>query len=194
MKKLLLLSLLVVGANSFGAIIGDQTVANGVPAVVGLPIRSTARVVEATAKQVIMEATTSGMNGGMMEFTFGDFKAGVKARKSLDGTFEVRLADNSPFTKEHDSAASSETNIAISFDANNFASGGVKTKTTTGNGDNGLPSGVDIAYSITGALNDASTKYMGNVNAVITIADTVRTAANCVDNTQRIYAKVSYTE
>lgn len=194
MKKLLLLSLLVVGANSFGAVIGDQTVANGVPAVVGLPIRSTGRVVEATTKQVIMESTTSGMNGGMMEFTFGDFKAGVATRKSLDGTFEVRLADGSIFDQEKELADSTKTAIAISFNPDNFASGGVKAVETVGSGDNGLPSGAKIAYSVSGRLNDDGKKYLGNLSAVLTLDTSVNRAATIVDNSQRIYAKVSMTD
>ncbi len=190
MKKLLLLSLLVLGANSFGAVIGDAPVTAGKSGTVALPIRATAKIVAATGKTIQIESTTAGMNGNMMEFSFGDFRTGLDQRKSLDGTFEVSLADATAFTKEGDTAAASETNVAVSFDPANFTATG-KNITTTGTATNGLATGVDIAYAITGGLNDTKTKYMGNVNAIMTIAKSVATATNIADNSQKIYAKVT---
>lgn len=189
MKKLLLLSLVVLGANSFGAVIGDAPVTAGSSGTVALPIRATAKIVAATGKTIQIESTTAGMNGNMMEFAFGDFKTGLNQRKSLDGTFEVSLADNTAFTGEGDSAAAKESNVAVSFNSADFTNG--KTVATTGNGTNGLPTGVAIAYAMTGGLNDTKTKYVGNVNAILTIADSVTTAANVADNSQKVYAKVS---
>lgn len=188
MKKLLLLSLLVAGANSFGAVIGESPITAGNSGVVALPIRSTARVLEATGKTLVIESKTAGMNGNFMEFAFGDIQASKAFTKSLDGSFEVKLADDTAFTEEATSATGeSDIALAVGFDTTKFD----KEISTEGDGANGLPVGMSINYAITGNLNDAKTKYIGNVNAILNMESSMSTPGSYSDNTQKIYAKLT---
>lgn len=187
MKKLLLLSLLVLGANSFGAVIGSE-VGAGKSTTVSLPIRTTANVVAATGKQVIIKATTSGMRGDMMEFNFGDIKADSVYNHNLDGQFEVSIGDGTAFTGEGDSVLGSALEIQVSLNNSDFTSAG---KTVTSNSSNGLADNMTMTYTLSGALNDAKTKYQGNVNVALNIASPGAAAKTYVDTSKYIFAKVS---
>lgn len=176
MKKLLLLSLIVAGANAFGASIGSTETAS-------LPIKTMANVVAATGKEIIISATTDGMNGDTMEFDFGTIQANKPYRHSLQGTFTVKLADESAFSGFGNTSGAADLDVA--FDSNMSQ----KTVKTTGDSSK-LVSGMDVTYSMTGSLNETKKVYNGEITAIMNVESGVAAGAY-VDTTQRIYAKVS---
>lgn len=67
MKKLLLASLFVIGATSFAGVEGTT---NNVQ----LPIRLKGNLVTAASENLMIEGTTTGMAGNIMDFNFGDIQ------------------------------------------------------------------------------------------------------------------------
>lgn len=168
MKKLLLLSLFCMGMSAFGAIQGTETD-------VSLPIRARGEVIAASGDNLVIKATTNGMDAREMQFDFGIIAAGTKS-KTLAGTFEVAKAGNSAFAGE---ASSGSNNISIGLDS------GATVKSDVTKFDSNK---VEFQYALTGKLTEDKTKYMGTVEATF-IAKSGATAEVYTDNTKAIYVK-----
>lgn len=88
MKKLLLASLLVVGATSFGAVSTELSQQGAGEA--KLPIKVVGNVISTTnTTLVVTPLNNAGVNGASMEFAFGDLVTGRD--QTLSGNFEVAL-------------------------------------------------------------------------------------------------------
>lgn len=85
MKKLLLASLFVIGASAFAGVEGG-------PTSVELPVRLKGNLVSASSANLMIEGTTTGMAGNIMDFDFGDIQipvAGTAKSQLLTGTYKV---------------------------------------------------------------------------------------------------------
>lgn len=95
MKKLLLGSMLVLGATSFGAVSSQLTGSTTTDGAgdVRLPIVVKGNVVNTTKTTLIVQAIkNAGVSGDVMEFDFGSLAVGT--RQTLDGLFETKLIKN----------------------------------------------------------------------------------------------------
>ena len=106
MKKLLLASLFVIGATSFAGVEGKT---NNVE----LPIRLKGNLVAASSTNLMIEGTTTGMAGNIMDFDFGDIQipeAGNPAISSLTltGTYKI--------WKPTGDVAATTDDVAVGFD------------------------------------------------------------------------------
>lgn len=177
MKKLLLLSLLVIGSTSFAAIQGSETA-------VSMPIQSIGNVIVPTGSKLIIESKTGGMNGDVMSFQFGDLtkpdSGAASTIKVLEGGFTVRKASGS-----FNGIGSSTNELQVGLNAT-----GVE-KTKTSGTTEGLPTGITIAYNLSGDLDSSNEVYNGRITATATVTDKVTNATTFTDNAQRVYAVIT---
>lgn len=90
MKKLLLASLLLVGATSFGAAAGEITQEG--TGMANLPVVVKGNVLEDTKLVlVVTPEKNAGVNGDTMEFDFGNIGLGSKAKHEMTNGFKVEL-------------------------------------------------------------------------------------------------------
>lgn len=90
MKKYLLGALLVIGARSFSAVAVPITSSSGTAAA-DLPVKVVGTVLDSkTSKVLVVTAMkNAGVNGGSLEFDFGNLIEGQD--QQLDGTFKVEV-------------------------------------------------------------------------------------------------------
>lgn len=106
MKKLLLASLFVIGASAFAGVEG--TAKN-----VELPIRLKGNLVVADSTNLMIEGTTTGMAGNIMDFDFGDIQIPVAGDApiqslTLTGTYKI--------WKPTGNVAATKEGVAVGFD------------------------------------------------------------------------------
>lgn len=169
MKKLLLLSLLVVGAKSFSAISVPGTQAEA-----QLPVKVTGTVIENNTQNILIESNTAGMNGNVMTFTFNNVKKGGTASQS--GDFTVKRVDESVLASS--GMGSSENQLRVGLGDTYLA----KDKTADAG------SGVAVDYIIAGNLDSAKKVYSGTLQ--VNIDASGATAGDFSDMTKAIYVKV----
>lgn len=91
MKKHLLGALLVLGSTSFGAVTVpvESTTASAT-----LPIKVVGKVLDSCTKKVLVVTPlkNAGVNGGSLEFDFGDLVA--SQTQQLEGTYKVEVLQN----------------------------------------------------------------------------------------------------
>lgn len=167
MKKLLLLSLLVLGAKSFAAVNVVGTAADGVK----MPVVVRGEVVEATDTQLVIESDTVGMNGNKMLFEFDQVAKNGKA--GVNGTFKVRKGANGALSEE---LGTGSGKLAIGL-GDDFAS--------TKQSKNVSAKGVTIDYTVKGS-KDANV-YNGIIEVAVTAG---ATTGMFEDSTQFIHAKI----
>ena len=165
MKKLLLLSLLVLGAKSFAAV----NVVGNKDAGVKMPIVVKGEVVEAASTDLVIESDTVGMDGNKMLFAFQQIaKSGTAGVK---GTFVVRMGDNSALPTIGSGSSELQIGLGDSFATEDSAT--VLTNTT-------------INYALSGSLENAN-KYNGILDVTINAGSNTGTFQ---EDTKFIHAKV----
>lgn len=166
MKKLLLLSLLVLGAKSFAAVNVVGTATTGVK----MPLVVRGEVVEAAATELVIESDTVGMEGNKMLF---EFKQVAKSGKAgVNGTFKVRRGNDSALPEELGSGG-----LSIGF-----GTGFTPTAQST----NVSQKGITIDYAIRGTLE--TNVYNGVVDVLVTAGTQT---GQFEDATQYIHAKTN---
>lgn len=152
MKKLLLLSLLAMGATSFAAVVGTADRAE-------MPITVRGTVMAKSGTNLVIEPIkNAGVNGASMEFDFGAIVQGQK--QTLDGTFAIYKANNATINVD-------VTKIAVGM-LNAAGDDVVATSTTT---DAGGITGVTATYTVNSAVNAAKSRVDGNLAVNVAVAD-----------------------
>lgn len=166
MKKLLLLSLLAMGATSFAAV-------EGTPERAEMPIVVKGSVIDKTGVNLVIEPIkNAGVNGASMEFDFGGIVQGQK--QTLDGTFAIYKAN---------SAEINATAANITVGLLNAAGDAVEaTDSTTSVG--GV-TGVDATYAVSSTVNPDRTRVEGNLTVDVAVADTAA-AGSFLDTTKKL--------
>lgn len=169
MKKLLLLSLLVLGAKSFAAVH-----VTGTPNEVQMPLVVTGSVVDNSNTNLVFESNTVGMEGNSMTFVFDTVVKGGKA--GSQGTFTLRRGNNSALAT--DGMGSSSNQLQIGF-GDSFAATETSASVGTAN--------VTVNYALAGNLE--ANAYNGVVK--IEVDATSGSVGTFEDRTKAIHAKVT---
>lgn len=169
MKKLLLLSLLVLGAKSFAAVHVAGT-ANDVQ----MPLVVTGTVVDNSNTNLVIESNTVGMEGNAMTFVFDTVVKGGKA--GSQGTFTLRRGNDSTLASAGMGGSSNQLQIGF---GGSFSS----TETSGSVGD----ANVTVNYTLSGSLEENA--YNGVVK--VEVDATSGSVGTFEDRTKAIHAKVS---
>lgn len=169
MKKLLLLSLLVLGAKSFAAVHATGT-ANDVQ----MPLVVKGTVVDKAGTELIIESDTVGMEGNAMSFVFDTVVKGGKA--GAQGTFTLRRGDKSALASSGMGSSSNQLQIG-------FGDSFKQKDTSASVGD----ATVAVNYVLSGNLEENA--YNGVVK--VEVDATSASAGTFEDRTKAIHAKVS---
>lgn len=171
MKKLLLLSLLVLGAKSFAAIHKVGTTTD-----VQLPVVVTGNVIDNADTKLVIESDTVGMSGDTMNFVFDQVIKGGTA--GAQGTFTLRRANNSALAS---AGMGSEANqLQIGF-GSGFA------QTVDANSNTVGSTGVKVGYELLGALE--GNVYNGTIK--VSVDATSGNVGAFEDRSQALHAKVA---
>lgn len=187
MKKLLLLSLLVMGATSFAQISG-QTNIKTMPntAVMGITLEGHVRT--NTSSDLLLEVTSNGnSNGSGMKFDFGDIIAGSSV-KGQTATFTLRRGDDSPIL------STGKKSIEMGFYVTGGSEKTLKSTVTTHkvSGLDQAAAGTDKKVHIVYSYSQ-KTQQDGSVNGSITANVNVEKDAKAglfIDNTVNFLAHV----
>lgn len=177
MKKLLLVSLLAMGATSFAAI-------EGTGSDVSMPITIKGTIIPATSKTLVIESTTGGVQGNNMTFDFGDIvlpTTGKSMTKELRGEFTVSRADKSSMVLLTD-----KTKLKIGFDEN----GATTTKETEILATNKIKGILKLNKNyVTDATNTNIIGVRGEVITTLEVDSTAGTGA-FTNTSESIYVKI----
>lgn len=164
MKKLLLLSLLAMGATSFAAVEGTATEAQ-------LPIKVYGEVIEASGDNLIITPLkNAGVSGNAIEFDFSKLLQG--SSQSLDGTFEIKRAGGAAF-------GGTSLEVGLLDGAN-----------IVGSKDNTVNGKVGLKYAVSGSTNTDDTLYSGALRVTADVAADAATGS-FNDVSQKIMVKVT---
>ncbi|MGL5459968.1 MAG: hypothetical protein ACRDBY_10170 [Cetobacterium sp.] len=146
MKKLLLLSLLAMGATSFATVEGTADRAE-------MPITVRGTVIAKTGTNLIIEPIkNAGVAGASIEFDFGAVVQGQK--QSLDGTFAIYKANSSEIVTD-----ANKDKLAVGL--LNTAKTDVEATQTTN--DVGGITGLTATYTVSSTPNPTRTRVEGNI-------------------------------
>lgn len=166
MKKLLLLSLLAIGATSFAAVEGTADRAE-------MPITVRGTVIAKTGTNLVIEPIkNAGVTGASMEFDFGAIVQGQN--QTLDGTFAIYKANNSVINADI-------SKIAVGI-LNTTLNDVLETASTSNVG--GI-TGVTATYTVGSIVNSAKNRVDGNLSVNIATTETA-TPGSFLDNTKKL--------
>lgn len=166
MKKLLLLSLLTVGATSFAAVQGTADRAE-------MPITVKGTVLAKTGTELVIEAIkNAGVNGTSMEFDFGGIVQGQQ--QTLEGTFAIYRPDNSAISSDI-------SKIEVGM-LNNTLDGVTASATTA---DVGGITGVTATYAVSSEVNATKDRVNGKLAVNIVVGETAQTKS-FLDTTKKL--------
>lgn len=161
MKKLLLVSLLAMGATSFAAVTGTDSRAE-------MPVKVRGTVIEKTGAELVIEPIkNAGVDGASMEFDFGTLVQGES--QNLEGTFKIYRANRSEM-------AAAKTKVGMLK-----ADGTVEATQTTAL----ETEKVDIAYVVNSAPNSDNTEIRGTLGVNVTVNDAAPAGA-FLDTTKKV--------
>lgn len=155
MKKYLLGALLVIGATSFGAVAMPVAGSSGTPDTATLPVKVVGKVLDtATAKiLVVTPMKNAGVNGGAIEFDFGDLIAGQN--QQLEGTYKIEVIQNGS------QVALSTSPTAILEGGNQIGNDNKRVTVDIGTGKQTTPDDVTLTYTLSNLAKQADKSYMG---------------------------------
>lgn len=152
MKKLLLVSLLAMGATSFAAVSGTATSAE-------MPIKVKGMVMAKTGAELVIEPVkNAGVEGASMEFDFREVVQGNS--QSLEGTFKIYRANKSIMEN---------TKIGILNAAGTGVDTTAQTKLDTDK--------ITIDYTVTSSIDAAKKEILGTLGVNVAVAEEATTGA-----------------
>ena len=187
MKKYLLGALLIIGATSFGAVAMPVAGSSGTPDTATLPVKVVGKVLDTatvnTAKiLVVTPMKNAGVNGGAIEFDFGDLIKGQN--QQLEGTYKIEVIRNG-------------SQVALSTPPKAILEGGSligndkkRVKVDIGTGKQTTPDDVTLTYTLSNLAKQADESYMG----ALTVDAEVKEGADAgtfVDRTVGIKVRVT---
>lgn len=146
MKKLMILTLLVLGATAYGAVTGNDNSAE-------MPLTVRGTVIPSSGQALVIEPIkNAGPNGTTMEFDFGEIVQGNS--QALEGTYEIYRPNGSEL-------ASDDTSVEVGLLDNNggIATNQIKTVTAGGVGE----AGVRITFENTSRVDSVNNKVYGKL-------------------------------
>lgn len=186
MKKYLLGALLIIGATSFGAVAVPVTAASGSTGTgtATLPVKVVGRVLDsATAKiLVVTPMKNAGVNGGALEFDFGDLVEGQI--QQLEGTYKIEVMQNGS------QVALSTPPTSVLVGGTPVGSGNKKATVNIGTGNQTDANDVTLTYSLSELAKQADKSYTG----LLTVDAKVESGADAgtfVDRTVGIKVEVT---
>lgn len=172
MKKLLLLSLVVMGATSFGAKIGSENE-------VAMPVIVRGTVVAKTSKDLVIEPIkNAGATGDTMEFDFHKIVQGQS--QTLDGTFAVYRTNSEPIVKNDTDISNIKIGILGMHEA--ITKANIKDTKKTKLDADGKTS---INYAVSYTINSPKTRVEGHLNVGVDV-DKEATTGSFVDRSKRL--------
>ena len=181
MKKLLLLSLLAMGATSFAAI-------EGTPSKVEMPIKMRGVLVASTSANLMIEAETTGMAGNIMDFDFGDLQipgagAGPLESAVLTGSYRIWKPTGNLVTYDTD-AAKTAAKLKVGL---NEAGDSTRKETIA------MGTGLEGNLELTKALTINGENHITEVNGKVLAKATVKVGASAGSfnhTAEKIYVKI----
>lgn len=168
MKKLLLLSLLIMGVESFASVTGNDTKAE-------MPIVVKGTVLAKSGTNLVIVPTTHASDdGNSIELDFGETTKGGDAR-TLGGGFTISREATSTVINTNLSK------IAVGL----LNSAGTDVRTNTYVSSLGGLSGVSASYTASSTVNQEKTKVTGTVSVALVVAETAPTG-EFSDSSQKI--------
>lgn len=168
MKKLLLLSLLIMGVESFASVVGNNTKAE-------MPIVVKGAIVAKSGANLVIEPTKNASgDGNSIELNFGKNTQGGDTQ-TLEGGFTIRRETASTVI---DTEASK---VAVGL----LNSAGTDVRPSTYVSSLGGLSGVSASYTASSKLNSEKTSVTGTVSVALAVADAA-TIGEFSDSSQKI--------
>lgn len=168
MKKLLLLSLLIMGVESFASVTGNDTKAE-------MPIVVKGTVLAKSGTNLVIVPTTHASDdGNSIELNFGETTKGGDAR-TLGGGFTISREVTSTVINAN------TAKIAVGL----LNSDGTDVRTSAFVNSLGGLSGVSASYTASSTVNREKTKVTGTVSVALVVAETAPTG-EFSDNSQKI--------
>ncbi len=166
MKKLLLLSLLAMGATSFAAVEGTAARAE-------MPITVRGSVIDKTGTNLVIEPLkNAGVNGTSMEFDFGGIVQGQS--QTLQGSFAIYKANATTAITD------ASTNIKVGM-LNAAGTDVTATDTTTVGTNSKVTLGYAVRYSATPDLK----RINGTIDVTANVADDAE-ATSFLDTSKKL--------
>lgn len=159
MKKYLLGALLIIGATSFAAVAVPVTGTSGSTAgTVTLPVKVVGRVLDyATAKiLVVTPMKNAGVNGGALEFDFGDLVKGQI--QQLEGTYKIEVMQNGS------QVPLPTLPTAVLEGGTQIGSDKKKVTVNIGTGNQTTTTDVTLTYTLSNLAEQADKSYAGSLN------------------------------
>lgn len=182
MKKYLLGALLVIGATSFGAVAVPVTAASSTAT---LPVKVVGRVLDlATTKiLVVTPMKNAGVNGGALEFDFGDLVEGQI--QQLEGTYKIEV-----IMQNGSQVALTTQPTAVLVGGTPVGSGNKKATVNIGTGNQTDTNDVTLTYSLSELAKQADKSYAGSLTVDAKV-ESGADAGTFVDRTVGIKVEVT---
>lgn len=182
MKKYLLGALLIIGATSFGAVAVPVT--SGSTGTATLPVKVVGRVLDSATTKILVVTPmkNAGVNGGALEFDFGDLVEGQI--QQLEGTYKIEVMQNG-------SRVSLTTPPTATLEGGNQI-GSDKKKATVdiGTGNQTTTNDVALTYTLSNLAEQADKSYAGSLNVNAEVKSGAK-AGTFVDRTIGIKVEVT---